>query len=279
MPNVKSAIDEQTALWNGAGGRAWVELSDVLDRILEPFANLLVDTLTAETNRRVLDVGCGTGATTVATARRLAGKGSAIGVDISEQMITAARARAERESSRATFWLGNAQTYPFEPGSFDTILSRFGVMFFEDPIVAFENLRRAIERGGTLRFIAWRGAAENPFMTTAERAGAHLLPNLQARPPCGPGQFSFADRDRLQRILGASGWAQLEIEPLDVTCTMAETDLVPYLTLGPVGRALGEVDDATRARVVEAIRPAFEEYVHGQEVRFLTATWMVAARG
>ena len=146
---------------------------------------------------RVLDVGCGTGSTTLAVARRLGAKGRCIGIDISEPMIAAARARAEREGTPASFIRADAQTHAFEPASFDMIISRFGVMFFDDSVRAFANLRRAAKQTPSLRFIAWRSAAENPFMTTAERAAAPLLPNLPARRPDAPGQFAFADRDRV----------------------------------------------------------------------------------
>ena len=154
---------------------------------------------------RVLDVGCGTGSTTLAVARRLGAKGRCIGIDISEPMIAAARARAEREGTPASFIRADAQTHAFEPASFDMIISRFGVMFFDDSVRAFANLRRAARDDAELRFIAWRSAAENPFMTTAERAAAPLLPNLPARRPDAPGQFAFADRRRVYSILEESG--------------------------------------------------------------------------
>jgi ubiquinone/menaquinone biosynthesis C-methylase UbiE len=128
-------------------------------------------------------------------------QGTCVGVDISEPMIAAARARAERRRHRRPSSTPTRRSTPFEPASFDTIMSRFGVMFFNDSVRAFANLRRAAKDGAELRFIAWRGPAENPFMTTAERAAAPLLPNLPARRPDEPGQFAFADADRVRRIL------------------------------------------------------------------------------
>ena len=200
--------DEQTALWNGRGGRAWVDLQEVLDQLFKPFEDLLVEEVRAASAHRVLDVGCGTGSTTLAAARRLGAKGHCTGVDISEPLIAVARARAEREGEPASFILADAQTHAFEPASFDMIISRFGVMFFDNPVVAFANLRRAAMDDVKLRCIAWRSAAENPFMTTAERAAARLLPNIPARRPDAPGQFSFADRHRVASILQESGWAE-----------------------------------------------------------------------
>ncbi len=269
----------QTALWNGAGGGGWVASQELLDQLFHPLEDLLVDAVSSETTSRVLDVGCGTGGTTVAVARRLGATGSSTGIDISEPMIAAARARAARESASATFIVADAQTYPLERAGFDAIISRFGVMFFNDPARAFTNLRRAARAGARLRLIVWRSAEDNPFMTTAERAAAPLLPDLPVRRPDEPGQFGFADPDRVRRLLEESGWSESDLQPLDVPCAMPETALVRYLTqLGPVGRILQQADDEVRARVVAAVRPAFAPYVHGAEVRFTAACWMVGAR-
>ena len=271
--------DEQAQLWNGAGGHAWVETQDLLEQVLEPFGAFLLDALPRTPRARVLDVGCGTGDTTLAVARALGPGGSSVGIDISNPMIAAARARAEREEVQATFIVGNAQTHPFEPASFDGIVSRFGVMFFSDPVGAFANLRRAAAAGARLRFIAWRSPAENPFMTTAERAAGPLLPDLPPRKPDAPGQFAFANGDRVRTILEESGWKAIEIHPANVDCGLPEAELVRYLTrLGPVGLTLQGADEQTRAKVVDAIRPAFDPFVRGEEVRFTAACWVVDAR-
>jgi SAM-dependent methyltransferase len=200
-------------------------------------------------------------------------------VDLSAPMLALARARAAREPTPPDFILGDAQTHPFEPASFDAIVSRFGVMFFADPIRAFDNLRGAAKPGAPLRFVAWRSAAENPFMTRAERVAAPLLPNVPRRGPDEPGQFAFADPDRVRRILEQSGWSELDVRPIDVPCAMPERELVHYVTrMGPVARALPQVDEALRTRIIEEVRAALQVYVHGAEVRFASACWLVNAR-
>jgi SAM-dependent methyltransferase len=271
--------DEQTRLWNGAAGRAWVDEQRLLDRIFKPFETPLVEAVGSGHGRRVLDVGCGTGSTTLAVARLLGANGRVTGIDVSEPMIAAARARAEREGAPATFICANAQHFAFEPAIFDMIISRFGVMFFDDPVRAFSNLRRASTDDAEVRLIAWRSAAENPFMTTAERAAAPLLPDLPPRQPDAPGQFAFANSDRVRTIFEESGWAEIDIRAIDVACALPETELVRYVTrLGPVGLILLEADEPTRARVIDTLRPAFDPYVHGDEVRFIAACWMIGAR-
>jgi ubiquinone/menaquinone biosynthesis C-methylase UbiE len=279
MDNTHATNDEQATLWNGASGRAWVDTQELLDQTFLPFEPLLAEAVSAEPGGRVLDVGCGAGAITLALARRLGARGRCVGVDISEPLIAAARARAEREHTPATFLAADAQRHAFEPASFDAVVSRFGVMFFDDSVEAFANLRRAARDGAVLRFVAWRSAAENPFMTTAEHAAAPFLPNLPARRADAPGQFAFADRRRIERILEQSGWAESDVEPIDVPCAFPETELVRYFTrLGPVGRVLHDVDEPTRHRLIEQVRAAFDPYVHGGTVRFDAACWRVGAR-
>src|SRR5215207_404537 len=221
MAESNQTEDEQKALWNGAAGRAWVDAQRVVDQMFKPLEDLLVEGI-APGNARILDVGCGTGATTLAVARRLGATGECVGVDISEPMLDAARARAEREGTPAIFIRADAESHAFEPSSFDAIMSRFGVMFFGDSVRAFANLRRAVRRGAALRFVAWRSAEENPFMTTAERAAAPLMPNLPPRVPDAPGQFAFANARRVHDILAESGWAEIDIQAVDFECAMPE---------------------------------------------------------
>lgn len=279
MAAVQRMGDEQAKLWNGTAGCAWVEAQALLDRTLQPFEDLLVEAVSASGARRVLDVGCGTGSTTRAVARLVGVTGDSVGIDISEQMTATARMLAEQERVPAKFICADAQTHTFEPASFDMIMSRFGVMFFADPVQAFANLRDAAGKGATLCFVAWRSPAENPFMTTAERAAARLLPNLQAPRADAPGQFGFADARRVRSILEKSGWTQIDIQPIDVTCTLPESELSRYgARMGPVGTALRDVDTRTRDQVVAVVRAAFEPYVHGDTVRFTASCWNVSAR-
>lgn len=279
MAAIQSRSDEQSKLWNGSAGCAWVEAQAMLDRTLQPFEDLLVQAVSASGARRVLDVGCGTGSTTRAIARVLGATGRSAGIDISEQMIDAARMLTELDRTSAEFICADAQTHAFAPASFDLIMSRFGTMFFTDPVAAFANLRRAGAQGATLCSIVWRSPEENPFMTTAERAAASLLPNLQPRRADAAGQFGLADARRMRAILEESGWTAIDIRPIDVTCTLPESELTSYGTrFGPVGVALREADPHTRAQVAKAVRSAFDPYVQGDEVRFTASCWLVGGR-
>jgi ubiquinone/menaquinone biosynthesis C-methylase UbiE len=274
-----STADEQMKLWNGSAGHAWVDMQELLDGLFKPFEERLADAVASGSRRHVLDVGCGTGSTTLAVARRIGAAGRCVGIDISEPMLAIARTRAEHEAARATFICADAQTHAFEPASFDQIISRFGVMFFGDPVRAFANLRGAGAKDAELRVIAWRSPAENPFMTTAERAAAPLLPQMPPRQSDGPGQFAFADERRVRRILEQSGWMSIDIQPMDVECVLPQKMLGLYVTrLGPVGMILQNADERTRALVTETVLAAFQPFVRGTEVRFTAACWMIVAR-
>lgn len=279
MDDADSPAGSQAALWNGDAGEAWVEAEELIDRLFRPMEDMLAQAVRAAGAGDVLDVGCGTGATTIAAARAANAAGQCLGVDISQPMIAAARDRAAREGVPARFVRADAQSHDFAPGSFDMIISRFGVMFFDDPVRAFTNLRGAARKGATLCLIAWRGPDENRFMTAAERAAAPLLPELPRRDPDAPGQFAFADAQRVRHMLEVSGWGGIDIRPRDFECVMPRADLGLYLTrMGPLGRVLPGLDAPMRSRVIEAVRAGFQPFVEGEEVRFAAACWSIEAR-
>lgn len=279
MPQSAQPNTQQAALWNDASGKAWVEMQPILDGVLAPLASLVVDAGYPGEGGTVLDIGCGAGATTLAMARRVGNGGRCVGVDISRPLVALAteRARAE-EVANASFEFGDAQQYAFESGRFDAVVSRFGVMFFDDPVAAFTNIRQAARRGGKLAFVAWRSPRENDFMTTAARAAAPFLPQAPVPDPEAPGQFAFADGARVRRILEASNWSSVKVEQVDVQCQIAERHLMTYATrLGPVGAALREVDQATAEKITAALPAAFAPFVADGEARFNAACWLVTA--
>jgi SAM-dependent methyltransferase len=280
MPDSHSANPDQAALWNGPAGQTWVELQSLLDEMLAPFGRLLIDEGLTASMRRVLDVGCGAGSTSLAVARRVGAGGRCIGVDISATLLELARKRAREEGiDNATFLHADAQTHPFEPNSFDAVISRFGVMFFDDPVTAFTNIRHGAQSGAMLTFIAWRSPAENPFMTAAARAAAPFLPALPTPDPNAPGQFGFADADRVRGILQTSGWSNIDIRASDVPSSVTQQDLRTYITrMGPVGLALKDVDEETRAKATAAVHGAFDSFIEEGVARFTAACWLVRAR-
>lgn len=270
----------QAELWNTRAGNTWVELQELIDRLFAPVEAEVVEAGFPGAGGSVLDIGCGAGATTLAMARRLGPAGSRLGVDISAPLVEAAQRRAaEAGLDKVEFVAADVQAYAFEAARFDAAISRFGVMFFDDPVAAFANIRRALRPGGRLAFVAWRSPAENPFMTAAGRAAAPFLPELPAYEPDAPGQFGFAREQRVRQILGDAGWSAVEVRPLDIEVSLDAQELAIYAArMGPVGIALQAMDEEAGAPIREAVLRAFDPYVTDGAARFSLACWLVTAR-
>ncbi|WP_300380004.1 class I SAM-dependent methyltransferase [Henriciella sp.] len=268
---------QQHALWNGISGQAWVDTQALMDEMLAGFETHLTGQVKTIAPRALLDVGCGTGATTLAASQAMP-DGHCTGVDISAPMIALARQRAEAEKVTADFIVADAGTRTFRENQFDMIISRFGVMFFADPVAAFDNLRRAARPGAHLHLLAWRAPEETPFMTLARRTAAPLLPGLPTPDPDAPGQFAFADADKVTGILRAAGWQAIGISPLDMDCAFPAGALETFLTrLGPLGQVLPELEASKRTQLIKALLDAFHTYVQDGEVRFTAACWQISA--
>jgi SAM-dependent methyltransferase len=269
---------EQAEIWNGEGGRAWVEGRALLDCMYQPVVDAILAACPPTKGNRVLDVGCGTGAVTIAYARHLDSGPACVGVDFSSLMIEAARARGEREKINASFIQADAQVYPFEEASFDLLVSRFGVMFFDDPVRAFTNLRRAAKPSAKACFAVWRGPADNAFMREAERAAAPFLPDLPTREPNGPGRFALSDPDRTKVILSDSGWRRIDILRADIPCSFPLRDLeYMFTTFGPIGSVFQQLSKESQAQLIKTVRPVFSKHVIGEEVHFTAGCWIILA--
>lgn len=271
---------DQATYWNKAGGQAWVDLQALMDRTNKPIEDVLVDRAFPGTGRRVLDVGCGAGATTIAMARRLGPDGLCLGVDISEPLVAMAQRQAASAGlANAQFVQADAQTHDLDAQRFDTVMSRFGVMFFADFDAAFANLRRGTRPGGALVFACWRSPAENPMAQVPAAAVAHLLPPLPTGDPDAPGRFAFARRDRVQGVLERSGWRDIAIEPLDAhTPVTLEDAMAIGLRMGPLGAMLQIADEALRGQVRDAVEAALRAHMADGMVQMTAACWLVTAK-
>jgi SAM-dependent methyltransferase len=269
----------QIAYWNEGAGQTWAELQSPMDRQLEPLGRRVMATLAPRPGERVLDIGCGSGATTVMLAQAVAPGGEAIGVDISRPMLDVARRRAEGLTG-VRFLEADAQTAGFEPASFDAVFSRFGVMFFADPTAAFANIRSALRAGGRLAFICWRPPFENPFMMLPMMAAAQHVTPPPPPEPGAPGPFAFADPDRVRSILEGAGFQGIEIAPHDqkIGSGDLETSLGLSLRVGPLGALLRENPDK-RETVIGAVRDALAAHQGPDGVQLDSAAWIVTARG
>ena len=268
---------EQIEYWNGGAGDLWVAQQERLDRQLDPLGRAARAALALRPGEHVLDVGCGSGQTTLQLGDAVGPTGRVLGVDISAPLLATARRRDA--GAHVSFVQADAQTHAFEP-PFDAIYSRFGVMFFADPVAAFANLRRAMKPASRLAFVCWRAPAENPVMTVPMAAAAKHFPSPAPADPNAPGPFAFADRGRVARILEAAGFGAIEISPHDELIggnDRADT-LELALNIGPLGRALREHPEQ-RAAVIDAVRDAIEPFIVDGVARIPSATWIVTATG
>lgn len=269
---------EQLAFWNGAGGKAWLAAYGRIERSIAGFSDAAIDAADARPGEHVVDVGCGTGATTAELARRVAPLGLALGVDISQTLIAAAR---ESGVPRAVFEVGDATRFPFAEASFDLIFSRFGVMFFADPVTAFTNLRRAAKPGGRLVFVCWRPARENPWGLVPMQAALPHLPPFERPGPEDPGQNSFGDSARVTRILEAAGFTTPSFEPVDLPIVIGRdvADTLDNLAkFGPLARLFAEAHAEQVAKARDAIATALRPYAGPDGVVLAGACWLVRAK-
>jgi SAM-dependent methyltransferase len=275
---------EQARFWNEEGADAWVDEQEHMDVQLAPFASAVYAAAGTRGGDRVLDVGCGCGVTTLELARTVGPSGSVVGVDISGPMIVRGRERAAAVGlENARFVVADAQTAPLPKPLFDRVVSRFGVMFFEDPTAAFANIRQSVRSLGRLTFVCWRTPAENVWASGMGRLLRDLLPPMPPPDPLAPGPFAFAGEDRVRTILTDSGWTDVEVEAQDHDMVLfGSTDLEATvdrsLRLGPAARALKGVDAEMLARVRLGVREFLEPQLTPNGVVMNGAVWIVTAR-
>lgn len=210
----------QREYWNGRVGEEWVAQADRMDAMLEPLTGAALAKSEFLSGERILDIGCGAGATTLRIARRVGAKGSVVGLDLSAPLLDCARGRAERNGLAIDFVEADASVAALGK-AFDAAFSRFGVMFFEEPIAAFAHLRGLLRTGGRLIFVCWRSLKENGWATTPIEAIRPMLKApVQPPNPDAPGPFSLEDPDKIKRILGDAKWRDITVSPWDGLITI-----------------------------------------------------------
>ena len=273
---------EQAAYWNAEEARHWVADEDRYDRMLAPFTARLLDAAALDGDERVADIGCGTGATTCAAARAAA-SGHALGLDISRAMVEAARARAAREGiGNVAFEVGDAQTHAFDPGALDVAISRFGVMFFDDPVAAFANIRAALRARGRFVFVCWQELLCNEWMAVPGMAAAQHVPLPEAATADAPGPFAFGDPERVRDVLRGAGFHDVTVDATEDSILLGGggslEDTTSFLRGTGMARALfaDAAPDAVE-RAVGAVSTSLEPYLTPEGVRIGAACWLVRA--
>jgi SAM-dependent methyltransferase len=269
----------QVEYWNAAAGDTWASLQELLDRQIAPLGHEALRALSPVQGEHVIDLGCGCGATSVDLAARVAPEGRVVGVDISKPMLGVARRRPIPPGIvRPEFREVDAQAADLGRAIFDAAYSRFGVMFFSDPVAAFANIRASMKERGRLAFVCWRGLAENGWMREPLEAAGAVLPPPVPSDPTAPGPFAFADEGRLRSILADAGFGSVSVDPFDMRIGGGDVEETLNLTLrvGPLGAALREYPDL-RLKVTEAVREVLARHTTAHGVLMPAAVWIVRA--
>ena len=269
----------QIEYWNAAAGETWARFQEALDRQIEPLGLAAMDVLSPRAGEHIIDIGCGCGQTSLDLAARVGHTGSVMGVDISKPMLEVAVRRPRPASDlHVAFRQLDAQTGDLGHGIFDAAFSRFGVMFFSDPVAAFTNIRGSLKPSGRLAFVCWRPLRENLWMQAPLQAALPFIPPIAPPEPTAPGPFAFADASRLRTILAEAGFGNVSINRFDAEIGGADVEQTLDLALrvGPLGAVLREYPELA-ANVADAVRDVLSKYVTPNGVQMPAAVWIVLA--
>ena len=277
------ANSAQQEYWNTIAGPRWVGLGGVVERRVRAVNDLLLARSEVRAGESVLEIGCGTGAATVPFAEAVGQSGQVVGVDISEPMLAGARKRvAESGLGNITLLQADAQVHRFEAGRFDLITSRFGVMFFADPVAAFSNFLPAARRDGRLCFVCWAPLEENRHWLIPYEVALRYLGPPGPTPPHMPGPLAFSDPGYVRSILESAGFADVVIdrETPDIIGSTPEEEAEHACIMGPPARLIDEKkpDDAVRETIRREIREAFAAYVRNGPMLLSSTVFLVTAR-
>ena len=281
LPAIDERNADQIAYWNGSGGKHWTDQQQVQDAVLAPVSKILIDRAGIKPGERIVDIGCGCGATSFDLAQRTGATGHVTGIDISSPMLARARDLTP-PGAPIDFVLADATVYDFKPASADMLFSRFGVMFFAQPEISFANMRKALRPNGRLIFACWRTPRENPMLMLPLQEAYKHVPKLPEMKPEDPGPFSFACEDRVKKTLDDAGFSSIAMERADLKLDIAtgkglDAALATALAIGPASRALeGQPPDLVAA-ATGSIRAALATHLTGNQVPLGGSIWIVTA--
>ena len=274
----------QAEFWNSAAARGWAEQHARMDQVLVPLLDALLAAAAPRPGERVLDIGCGSGATVLAFAERVGPSGEVLGADIAASSVARAQERiAAAGLAQAEVIHADASTHAFPSAHFDLVCSRLGIMFFADPTATFANIRRSLKPEGRAAFIVFRAAAENLWPNGPTGAVRDLLPPLPTPGPEDPSPFSWADPARVHRILGGAGFHDVSLTPFDWVPRLAPpggareaADFM--LVFGPLTRILPSQPAETQRAILARLETFFRDHDGADGVTLKAANWIVQAR-
>lgn len=273
--------ESQREHWNGAAGQKWVDYCDQLDALLAPLSKKLLDNAFVQEGEKILDVGCGAGQLTLAATQLSGNQNGTTGIDISTPLIEAAKRRARALNSSAQFELIDAAGYT-APHKFDLAVSRLGVMFFDEPVRAFANIRKQVKAGGGFSFVSWQPVRSNQWLIEPIQSVRPLLKEKPGAPdPTAPGPFSLSQIDHIATLLARSGWQNASIEPFETPLTLPGETLEEsarlMIELGPIARLVRSQNLAPDP-IIEAVSETLERHkANDGSISMRSACWLVSA--
>ena len=272
---------EQREYWDGEGGLHWVAEADRYDTLNGRFGERIVSALELNGGERALEVGCGNGALAIEAAARVAPTGTVLGIDLSGPMLGLARDRADRRGAdNVSFEQADAQSHPLPAESFDAVFSRFGVMFFADPVAAFRNIARATKARGRLVFACWQDITKNDWLMVPAGAALAHVPFPALGEPGAPGPFSLAEPERINEVLGAAGWSSITLEDIQEPMQLGTSldDALRFMRGTELATTLlSDVDESVAAAAWHAIAKALEPHAGTEGVVLNGRAWLVRA--
>ena len=273
---------KQKDFWSGKGGDYWVEKQSEMDIMLNPLGEKALVKLGLQSNSKVLDIGCGCGATTLEIAK-IVSEGAVTGLDISVPMLDKAKSEAKIQGiANVDFKVVDVQVEQLAYEEYDSVYSRFGVMFFDDPFEAFKNIFSSVRAGGQLSFVCWQDPSLNPWQSLSLQVIRGYL-DMPSPPPRSPGPFAFHEKDYVKEILEKSGFSNISFDDNQEDITMfagksLEEASEDYLAINPVvTEMLKDSTDDLKSEIVESLKEAFSDFHRGDGLVFPSATWVVSA--
>ena len=272
---------DQQKFWNEVKGEFWVNLKERIDSLLFPFGEAALEELAVKPGERVLEIGCGTGASSMRLSNLVGRGGEVLAVDLSKPMLEKAKNTGKSLGiNNVSFLEVDAEVFSLPQSQYDAVFSRFGVMFFEDPIKAFRNFNVALKPGGRLSYVCWAAREDNPWIRVPTAAAREFLDIPPAPPQDSPGQFAMEREERIKQVLDESGWLNMHVKKFELEHLMGTNahDAATFICqMGPMSEPFSLASSRIREDCIAAVEGALESFEVEDGVRMKFSTWLVTA--
>ena len=278
---MKIINQEQKEFWNEKKGDIWVSLEHNIDKMLGPLGDQAIKILKPKVGEKILDIGCGTGSTSQTLSNLVGESGLVTGIDISKPILNfAIKKKESKKIKNINFIQADAQNHQFSNSNYNAIFSRFGVMFFEDPIAAFKNIKKSLVRNGRLTFVCWSNREENDWINLSSNVASQFLELPPKANPKDPGPFAFEDYFYIKEILIKAGWSNIKIKAYKKKIIIGDTldSAADFLSrMGPMSVPFENANEQTKEKVVSALKECYSKYFTPKGVEFHFSSWIVSA--